>query len=361
MGVSIVESNGVDNEEVAARGRPTIRDVATRAGVSISTVSHVFSGRRTISAATADRVREAATAIGYEPHPGAQSLRTGSHGILGLILRPRDAIAGSLAGSETFTRYSGAVAAATLSTGRGLIHVPDLMDAHSARVPMDGCIVMGPYAHDPIYAELARRSIPVISSDVDPADPDDPWAIRIDWEGVVELLLDALHDTGARRIAFIGGTEANAWNLFSANAYAQWCARNNTVETSGRLYEGEGAAGAESLAGAMLDSETGCPDAFVVGATRFAVGVADAARRRAISVPAQLQIASLTDSDLARLHEPQLSGLDLMTEELGAASVELLLRRIAGSPPPAVQTIHVPVPRFRASTRSDLLDGSTRS
>jgi DNA-binding LacI/PurR family transcriptional regulator len=339
---------------VASQGRPTIRDVAARAGVSISTVSHVFSGRRTISTQTADRVRDAAVAIGYEPHPGARSLRTGSHGILGLILRPSDAILGSLAGSETFTRYSGAVAAATLATGRGLIHVPDLMDTRSVRVSMDGCIVMGPYENDPIFAELARRSIPAVSADTDPANPHDPWAIRIDWEGAVDLVLDSIRDTGARRIVYIGGTEKNAWNLSAQCAYQRWCNRNGVSYRCSQLYEGEGAAGAETLARSMLDGGADQrPDAFVVGPTRFAVGVARAAQRQRLSIPGDLQIASLTDSDLARLHEPQLSGLDLKTEELGAASVQLLLRRIAGFPAPDQQQVHTPVPRFRSSTRVD--------
>jgi DNA-binding LacI/PurR family transcriptional regulator len=339
---------------VTLSGRPTIHDVAERAGVSISTVSHVFSGRRTISAPTAERVRQAALAIGYEANPAARSLRTGSHGILGLILRPRDAISGSLAGSETFTRYSGAVAAATLATGRGLIHVPDLLDADSARVPMDGCIVMGPYARDPIYAELERRSSPAVAADVDPSDARNPWSIRIDWPGAVRSILEALHTTGARRIVYIGGTENNAWNQFSREAYEGWCKRRGLEFQSKQLYEGEGIAGARAVAGELLDlGPSRRPDAFVVGATRFAVGVAEAASVHSMSIPDDVQIASLTDSDLARLHEPPLTGLDLLTEDLGVASVKLLLHRIDGSAPPRRQKTIKPVPRFRASTRVD--------
>lgn len=44
-----------------------IKDVAARAGVSISTVSYVMSGKRTISKETRDKVMQAAADLGYRP------------------------------------------------------------------------------------------------------------------------------------------------------------------------------------------------------------------------------------------------------------------------------------------------------
>ncbi len=53
----------------------TIYDVARRAGVSASTVSRVLSGRRTVQAELSDKVRTAASALGYRPNGVARSLR----------------------------------------------------------------------------------------------------------------------------------------------------------------------------------------------------------------------------------------------------------------------------------------------
>src|SRR3546814_1451073 len=100
--------------------RTTIRDVALRAGVSISTVSHVFSGARPISQATRDRVLVAARALSYYPSATAQSMRHGDTRIIGLALRPRDAISGELRGTETFGRLIGAAAAPVLASGSPL-------------------------------------------------------------------------------------------------------------------------------------------------------------------------------------------------------------------------------------------------
>jgi DNA-binding LacI/PurR family transcriptional regulator len=55
--------------------RPTIEDVAAGAGVSVTTVSHVFSGHRPVSEATQLSVRDIAAKLGYRPNAVARSLR----------------------------------------------------------------------------------------------------------------------------------------------------------------------------------------------------------------------------------------------------------------------------------------------
>src|SRR5699024_12826192 len=82
--------------------RPTIREVASLAGVSPSTVSHAISGQRTISEDTKERVFAAIDELGYGADPIASSLRRGKTQLIGLVLRPKDAVKGSLGGTENF-------------------------------------------------------------------------------------------------------------------------------------------------------------------------------------------------------------------------------------------------------------------
>ena len=56
---------------------PTIRDVAARAGVSTTTVSHVVNGTRNVDAGTAARVQAAIDELGYRPNALARSMRRG--------------------------------------------------------------------------------------------------------------------------------------------------------------------------------------------------------------------------------------------------------------------------------------------
>lgn len=66
--------------------RATIRDVATRAGVSPATVSNVMLGRNAATAGVADRVREAARALGYVADRSASQLRTGKTRIITILV-----------------------------------------------------------------------------------------------------------------------------------------------------------------------------------------------------------------------------------------------------------------------------------
>ncbi len=69
--------------------RPTLRMVAKEAGVSVATVSYVLSGRHrshTIKDSTADRVREAATRLGYRRNDAARAIRTGKSDLVLLSL-----------------------------------------------------------------------------------------------------------------------------------------------------------------------------------------------------------------------------------------------------------------------------------
>ena len=71
-----------------ANTRVTSVDVASRAGVSQSTVSLVFSGkgRGRVSAATQETVRRCARELGYRPNVAAQALRLGTSRAVALLV-----------------------------------------------------------------------------------------------------------------------------------------------------------------------------------------------------------------------------------------------------------------------------------
>lgn len=333
----------------ARRTKVTISDVAAQAGVAISTVSHALSGNRTISAATRDRVRAAIDVLGYGANPTARSLRTGRSGIVGLILRPRDAVHGSLRGTETFTRLSGAIATAVLDRGIGLVHVPDILNPAAARVPMDGCIVAHPYGGDEVLAELLRRGVPVVTVEEDPDRPDFTWAVTLDYQNVLTELLDGLHSQGARRIALITGTEDNAWNRRTREIYTDWASRHEMPHRHCALYEGVGVDGAEEFIVPML-TEGEPPDAVITGPSPFAAGIAHVAKRLGRSIPDDLMLAAVTDSEFSRGNDPPITAVDLALEELARNAVDLMFDQLAGGAAPDRPTVVQPTLHWRGST-----------
>src|SRR5450756_59989 len=70
-----------------SQGRPTLADVATAAGVSVSTASLAFSGAGPIAPETKARVHDAAAQLGYSgPNPLVRSLRSGRSGIVAVVI-----------------------------------------------------------------------------------------------------------------------------------------------------------------------------------------------------------------------------------------------------------------------------------
>src|SRR3712207_3725532 len=83
-------SEGADRSPLAANGarsgRVTIAEVAAIAGVSPTTVSHVFSGKRLVSAATRERVLDVVQSLGYRPNNVARNLRTRQSKMIAVIV-----------------------------------------------------------------------------------------------------------------------------------------------------------------------------------------------------------------------------------------------------------------------------------
>ncbi len=75
-----------ETKEETSRSRPTIRDVARAAKVSIGTVSSVINNRSVVAPDTRRRVEASIEAIGYEPNNAARSLKRGRISSIGIIV-----------------------------------------------------------------------------------------------------------------------------------------------------------------------------------------------------------------------------------------------------------------------------------
>src|ERR1700752_3876989 len=159
------------------RPRATIWDVARVAGLSITTASHVLNNRREMPEKTRAAILEAVKKVGYRANPSARSLRTGVTNIISLppggtnlirlTLGARNAVHGSLQGTEYPLRLAGAAAAAAIDRGLGLLQVPVQMLLDGV-LPTDGCIIVAPFGNDGVLKHAIARGIPVVTADSDP-------------------------------------------------------------------------------------------------------------------------------------------------------------------------------------------------
>ncbi|MBS0971359.1 Mal regulon transcriptional regulator MalI [Chimaeribacter arupi] len=183
----------------------TINDVADHAGVSVTTVSLVVSGKGRISPQTAARVQQAIQALGYVPNRQAVTLRGGRSGVIGLIVRDvcDPFYAEVTAGLSEVLEAQARVLFLTQSGREGL---GSLRAAESLlKQGVDGIVLAGNLLHGPdVRQRAAAAGVPLVCAaranaleGMDLVRPDNQLAAR--------LATGHLVAEGHKQIAYIGG------------------------------------------------------------------------------------------------------------------------------------------------------------
>jgi LacI family transcriptional regulator len=186
--------------------RPTLKDIATRAGVSVSTVSYALNDESTLPLAvnTKVRIRAIARELGYVPNSVARSLQSRSSQTIGVLLNkplttPRYAeIAQGL--NEGLAARGFHLA---LLGGESAARCVD--DARGGR--LDGLVFIG---HDDqevpgdLATQVTEHHIPFVTLDCGPATSPGSWSsVDFDYATGVEQVLEHLADQGVTRIVHV--------------------------------------------------------------------------------------------------------------------------------------------------------------
>jgi DNA-binding LacI/PurR family transcriptional regulator len=302
--------------------RPTLTDVAARAGVSTALVSIVMREAPGASAVTRDRVRRAAEEIGYQPDSRARLLRSSRSRLLGVVFGVQHAFHGDLVSGlyAAAERVGYELALSAVTSGRD--------EQRAVRsLLQDRCealIVLGPQSPTARLADLAAR-LPVVvvarsvrSSAVDVVRTADDEGIRLAVEHLLALgHRDVVHVDGGRAP---GAAERR-------RGYRETM-RHHGLEARivpGGLTEDDGAAAARTLLARPL------PSAVTVFNDRCALGVIDVLRRAGRSVPGEVSVVGYDDSRIARLTSVDLTSVGQDVEQLTTLAVERALERLDGT------------------------------
>jgi DNA-binding LacI/PurR family transcriptional regulator len=311
--------------------RPTIRDVARAAGVSLTTVSDAVNRKGRVDPRTRRRVLQAAADVGWQPKRSARALRSGRTGIIALCLPRGAGRSGSwLMSHDYYMELAAACAATAMDSERLLLLTPRPRRVEElAHLDVDGMIVVDPSEGDPILRTLDEAGVPVVTVDRDLASAS-TWWVGADNRSSATMLLDHLRERGARRIALFTSSERWAWFEDVGSAYAQWCEAHGVAPLVRDLDLDEPAASAAVAITELLDAADR-PDAVLALPYGSALGVIGGARQRGLSVPGDLRVASGVDSHALETFAPPVTAVDLRPVEVARAAVELLSRRIEGA------------------------------
>ena len=311
------------------KGKPTIRDVATAAGVSVGTASRAFNRAGRVSDAAIAAVEEAARRLGYAPDAIAQSMRLRSTGVVGILVSDyaNPLYARIVKAIETRLQREG-LAVLLSSTNNSARQEQTMLDFFVRR-RVDG-VILGPCeAERPEWLDTLRaQGVPVIALDRDFNDGGS--GVQVDhFHGAVQAARYLLN-LGHRRIALLTpGKVLRPGRERIAGFRAAHAERGLTVDP--RLVRAEPSAMefafSESLA---LLSSNDAPTAFMCLGTRLLAGVLQGLRHSGLVAGEDVGIVSIGDTDLSQLYTPAITSLTWDFEAVGSAAAELLLKRLAG-------------------------------
>lgn len=325
----------------------TLRDVAERAGVSITTVSRILNGRESgvpIRESTRTRILAVAAELGYRPNLLARALRGSRSSLLGVIAR-------DVTDPFHVQVLRGVNAAARSRDYRLFLgHVdyrPDVAAMYGSMFEQshaDGIIIMGDIqGGDATLDEIADRQGYVVGVS-DRIERRRVPGVYVDNEQGVILAMDHLWSLGHRSIICVSD-ERTADGPLRAQVYERFMQEHGAAE-DGEVHfttqpdpEPSYQLGRELFAGADGKAR---PTAIFAASDTIAIGLLQAAFQAGVSVPGDLSIVGFDDIDIAAFTIPPLTTISQSGMEMGRIATDLLMDMIAeGTPWPDTQDVVV--------------------
>ena len=316
----------------------TIRDVARRAGVSLSTVSQVLNGRAGYaSAATRDRVLTAARDLGYRPNALARGLVTSRTGTLGVVITDitRGFFTQVVASIEQVASDQGY--SVLLACAEGVVPEQRALETFIDK-RVDGIICMSSTASTSAdhILQVNRLGVPLVMINR-PLHTDEVNQIAWDDREIARRATEHLIGLGHRRIAHLSGLRDGAGRRSAQDRVTGY---KQAIQAAGLPLDpslvvdgGYDYALAFAACGRLFDRDDP-PTAIFSASDVMAVAIVNALHRRHLQVPEDVSVVGAND-DLYAVHvEPPLTTVRLPVKAAGRRAAELILASI-GVPTPA--------------------------
>lgn len=318
----------------------TIKEVARHAGVSMSTVSYVLSGKRSISEETKRRVEESIVALGYHPNAGARALASNRSQVLGLVVPLRSGV-----NMPVIMQFVSSIVAAARDYDYDVLLLTKEAgpgEAHrvTARSMADAIILMDVESDDLRIPELRTVDAPVVLLGM-PDDHEGLSCVDLDFATAGRQMVGHLADLGHRSIALIGspppvyerGTSYAARLLEGFRREAAKRKVQASVHPCAPGYDSVSACLDQLLAADRGTTGLVVHNEAVLGPLLLEL------RRRSLDVPADLSVITLCPDDVAESLPVPLTSIAVPAQELGTIAVEMVMARLAEEHAPEVRLL----------------------
>ncbi|WP_435243642.1 LacI family DNA-binding transcriptional regulator [Streptomyces cucumeris] len=318
----------------AGRGRPTLEEVAARAGVGRGTVSRVINGSPRVSDRTRVAVQRAVAELGYVPNRVARALAADRADAVALVIpEPETRLFAEPYFSDIIRGVGAGLADTDLQLLLTLIRTPkerqrfaDYLAAHR----VDGVLLVSVHADDPLPDLLERIEIPAVLSGRRSAHESVAY-VDSDNTGGARAAVAHLIERGRTTVATITGP---------LDMYVAQCRLDgyrDALRAAGRDVDPALAVAAdfteEGGRRAMRELLVRRPDLDAVFAASdvMAAGARQVLREQGRRVPEDVALVGFEDSAVARHMDPPLTSVRQATEEMGRAMARVLLEEIEGA------------------------------
>ncbi len=333
--------------------RPTIKDIAERAGVSKTTVSFALNDPARISEETYKRVMAVVNELDYIPSPVARTLTTKRLGALGLLLPQPITEAMRNPYLIEIIRGIGELCEERELSLTMLPPVKGRVLEAARRAFVDGLITVGVGPDHEVVDLLNKRRIPFVT--IDGVDTDATVNVGVDDEAAAYELMRHLLDLGHRRIAIIALMPETIQIISGRFSLV----RDRRLSGFRRALGEEGLAldspeltvtaaqgsveGGDEAASRILGGSSS-PTAIVAMADVIALGVYEACRREGLAIPSDLSVAGFDDIPAALRARPPLTTVRQPGREKGSAAAELVVSLLEGVDPEGRRLLHRRMP-----------------
>lgn len=326
-----------------------IKDVALRAGVSVSTVSHVVNGTRFVSKEARESVEDAVRVLGYVPSAVARSLKSNNTRTFGMVI-PNNS-------NPYFAEIIQGVEERCYAAGYNVIICNSNDDPERqasyirvlAEKRVDGLILVAAGSDEIVRATIGELKIPLVLLDREVAELDYDL-VEVDHVAGGLIATRHLLELGHPRVACISGPSGLSPSSQRNAGWKQALADAGVERFDSDLVRGDFTPLGGYLAMQELLKCTPAPSAVFVCNDLMAIGALAAAREAGVCVPGQLSIVGFDDIDLAAYSAPPLSTVVQPKLTIGTLAAELLLERVEEHRDSQRHIVLAPELKIRAST-----------
>ncbi|KRE32759.1 LacI family DNA-binding transcriptional regulator [Paenibacillus sp. Soil724D2] len=297
----------------------SIKDIAKKAGVSISTVSYALNGNPKVTKETSSRILAVAKELNYMPNAAARSLKKRETKIIGAFL----------------TDFNGAFYGELLQGIKEVLNKKgyDLIVCSGSQshrlLPernIDGAIVLdSSFSSEEIlqYAELGHKLV-VLDRELNHSNVNQ---VLLDNKAGAALAMEYLIEKGHRKIYVITGPEASFDSIQRLQAVRQVVERHQPLACT--QIQGDFNKSAGEKAAEQIIREYTEPVAVFCLNDEMAIGLYNAVKESEYRIGTHIHIIGFDNIELTQYTEPRLATIDYSKRKWGALASEQLLKLIA--------------------------------